>query len=79
MGVTQTYVVGELSILRREDTVGEVECGEVVPCCHVLADILVEELEYERDAVGEDQVLPHVLKLVHVVHLEVFQQQQEDG
>ena len=36
--------------------------------CH---DVLVEELEYEGDAVGEDEVLRHELELVHVVHLEV--------
>ena len=40
-------------------------------------NVLVEELEYEGDTVGEYQVLRHELELVHVVHLEVLEEEQQ--
>ena len=57
----------------------EIECGEVIPRSNVLAHILIEELEDERNTIREHQVLAHVLKLVDVVDLKVFQQQQQSG
>ena len=36
-------------------------------------DVLVEELENQRDAVGEYEVLGHELKLVNVIDLELFE------
>lgn len=40
-------------------------------------DVLIEELQDQRDAVGKYQVLGHVLKLVDVVQFEVLEQQQQ--
>ena len=74
-----TYIISELRILRREHAVGEVERGEVIPSGHILTHILVEELEHEWNTICKHQVLPHILKLVDVVHLEVLQQEQQGG
>ena len=68
-----------LSVLRIEHAVGEVETGEIIPRGNVLTDVLIEELEDERDAVGEDEVLAHILKLVDVVDLEVLEEEKESG
>jgi hypothetical protein len=54
--------------------VREVKTGEVIPRGYVLADVLVEEFEHERDAVGKDEVLAHILKLVDVVDFEVLEE-----
>ena len=40
---------------------------------------MVEKLEHERNAVGKDEMLTHVLKLVDVVDFEVFEEEQEGG
>ena len=58
---------------------GKVETGEIIPRGNVLTDVLVEELEDKRDAVGEDEVLAHVLKLVDVVDFEVLEEKKERG
>lgn len=42
-------------------------------------DILIEELENQWDTIGEHQVLRHELELVDVIHLQMFQQQQQYG
>lgn len=57
----------------------EVETSEIIPRSYVLTDVLVEELEDERDAVGKDEVLAHVLKLVDVVDLEVLEEEEKSG
>ena len=71
--------VGVLHVDRIECTAGEIQGGDVVASGHVLADILVEELEHERDAVGKDQVLTQILKLVDVVHFEVLEEEKKGG
>ena len=71
-----------ISVLRQTLTPAKVyliiDSWCIIPCIHSLVlgsdvchDVLVEELEDEGDAVGEDEVLRHELELVHVVHLEV--------
>lgn len=42
-------------------------------------DILVEELKDEGDAISEDQVLRHELKLVDVVEAEVLEEEEQRG
>jgi len=71
--------VGKLCVDRIEDTVREIQSGKVVPCGHVLAHVLVEELEHKGDAVGKDEVLAQIFKLVDVVDLKMLEQQQEGG
>lgn len=51
---------------------------EVVLRLNVLSDFLVEELENQRDAVSEDQVLSQVLELVDMVQTEVLQKEQQN-
>ena len=72
-------VTGRVHVLRVEDAVGEIQRGEVVSSGDVLHHVLVEELENKRYAVGEDEVLAHVLELVDMVHLEVLQKEEEYG
>ena len=62
-----------------ENTIGEVERGEVISSRDVLHHVLVEELEHEWDTVGKDEVLAHVLELVDVVHFQVLQEEQQNG
>lgn len=64
-----------LGILWIENAMWEVQSSEVVSRSHVLTDVLVEKLEHERDAVGKDEMLTHVLKLVDVVDFEVFEEE----
>lgn len=40
-------------------------------------DVLIEELEDQRYAVGKHELLSHVLKLENMVDLEMLQQKQE--
>lgn len=42
-------------------------------------DILIEELENQWYTIGEHQMLRHEFKLVNVIHLQMFQQQQQNG
>ena len=35
-------------------------------------NVLIEEFQYERDAVGKNQMLRHELELVNVVHFQVL-------
>ena len=76
---TLSNVRHSLSVLWIEHAVGEIKTGEIIPRGNVLTDVLVEELENEGDAVGEDEVLAHVLKLVDVVDFEVLEEKEESG
>ena len=69
---------GELGLLP-DDAAGVVQQGDVVLAADVGHDVLVEELQHQGDAVGEDQVLGHELELVNVVDLEVLEEQEKDG
>ena len=40
---------------------------------------LIEELENERNAIGEDQVLTHEFELVNVVDFEMLEKQEKDS
>lgn len=41
---------------------------------HVTHDVLVEELQNQRNAVGKNQMLGHEFELINVIQLEVLQQ-----
>lgn len=45
---------------------------------NVANDILIKELQHQRNTIRKDQVLGHVLKLVDVVQLKVLQVEQQD-
>ena len=60
-------------------TARKVQKSNVVLAANVSHDVLVEEFENKRDTVGEYQMLGHELKLINVVDLEVFQEEEEDG
>lgn len=45
----------------------------------VRENVVVEELQNDRDAVGEDQVLADVFELINVIDFQVLQKQQENG
>ena len=62
-----------------DDAAGEVEESDVVLAANVGHDVLIEKLQHQRDAIGEDQVLRHELELINVVDLEMFQEKEEDG
>ena len=61
------------------NTAGEVQKRYVVLTTNVCHDVLVEEFENKGNAVGEDEVLRHELKLIDVVDLEMLQEEKEDG
>ena len=61
------------------DLNSKVQKSNVVLAANVSHDVLVEEFENKRDTVGEYQMLGHELKLINVVDLEVFQEEEEDG
>lgn len=42
-------------------------------------NVLIEEFEYEWDAVCKYQVLRHELELVNMIHFQVLQEKQQDG
>lgn len=46
-------------------------------CSDESRNVLVEKLEYKRNAVGKDKVLTHELKLINMVELEVLQQKKK--
>lgn len=39
-------------------------------------DVLIEEFQYQRNAIGEYQVLWHEFKLIYVINFEMFQIEQ---
>ena len=62
-----------------DDAAGEVEESDVVLAANVGHDVLVEELQHQRNTVSKDEMLRHELKLIDVVDLEMLQQKQEDS
>lgn len=59
LGVTHTHTISKCVITEKRRP----KCGLPVFSTDVRHDVLVEELEDERDAVGKYQMLGHVLKL----------------
>ena len=46
---------------------------------YVSHDVLVEEFQHQRNAIGENQMLRHEFELVNMIHFEVLEQQQQDS
>lgn len=46
---------------------------------NISSDILVEEFQHKRDAIGENQVLRNELKLIYVIYFGVLQKKQDYG
>jgi len=56
-----------------QDARREVNSQHSVLSRDVRSDVLIEELENERNTVSEDEMLTHVLKLIDVIEFEVFE------
>jgi len=65
--------------LLADHAVGKVQVHVAVLGLDEAGDVQVEELEDERHAVGEQQVLARELELVDVVDLEVLEHEEQDG
>ena len=55
-----------------QHTSREVELRDGVLCRNVSCYVLIEELEHQRDTVGEYEVLRDEFKLIDVVYLEML-------
>ena len=65
-----------LNIDGEEHTSWEIQCREIIPCGHILIDILVEELQHKWNTIGKHQMLPQIFELVNMVDFEVLEEEQ---